>query len=404
MRGHRTGFWAGCLLLLALFALPQPASAHRAEESYLYFAVTEAELSGRIEVALADLARLFPDLAGGDGRVSEAAALSAEARIFGFFADRVRLLAAGRPHSLAATEVAFLDTPVGRFAQFGFVVADLTAVPSHVTLGYDVPLPTPGHRGFALIESNTRTGVTGNESRIALAFLPGEAPQRLALIGDPPGLVFQTHLVGGALNTVGGVAHLTLVLAFLLLAAVRPAMAGGWAAAPALAPAALWLAGLGALVALAEAGGLGFGSAAGPLVPVWALEATVGAALLGLAAVVLWPESLVGGQTGLRVGMLFAAMAFGLALGLRGAPALDHVGTYPAIRMAAIAGWSLGGGFVLLSALALGFPLAWAASRSAARRALPIGGVLVAVMAAIWLVERWTGVFWRLQHGMAGPA
>ncbi|MEO1285777.1 MAG: hypothetical protein AAFV92_12975, partial [Pseudomonadota bacterium] len=109
--------FVGCALALALFALP--ASAHRIDESYIYFQVTDEDLTGRFEVTAKDLAQVFT-FEGADGPPSNDQIAARADEIFAYLADRLTLLSEGQSYAIAPTGVDFLETDIATFALFSF--------------------------------------------------------------------------------------------------------------------------------------------------------------------------------------------------------------------------------------------------------------------------------------------
>ena len=117
-------------------ALALSASAHRLNESYVYFQVTDDALTGRIEATLSDLDGLVGLDADGDGTVTEAEFTAQADTVFTFFSDRLFITSDGTDHGVVANGHDFLRTPQGVFAQMHFDIPTLGSTPDAVEVTY----------------------------------------------------------------------------------------------------------------------------------------------------------------------------------------------------------------------------------------------------------------------------
>lgn len=212
-----------CAMFFAIFQTTLPASAHRQAESYVFFSVTDEALTGRIEATLDDINRLVPLDKDGDQIVTQQEFEARSDEVFSFFASRLSIISDGQTYAISPMSNDFLKVGFGTFAQLSFAVEGLSPTPEFVDVRY-VPLTdvsNPGHLGFGLIENNTRTGVTDNETYISMIFEADGESQRLSLIGDPWHKVFVDFVVHGVWHIWIGLDHILFIVALILPAVVR---------------------------------------------------------------------------------------------------------------------------------------------------------------------------------------
>jgi len=191
------------MLVLGLVFAATQAAAHRVNESYVFFNISDDDISGRIEVSGKDLARAFnPDDANPTAWEREEVTARA-ADILDYFDGRLLLEANGQSHPIALSEVTFLDGELidgSIVTQLQFSVPGLSPSPDAVEVSYDFLFSDidPRHRGLALIESNALTGLKRNESHISLVFQAGDGLKTLHLAGDPAWDVFVNFVTLGA--------------------------------------------------------------------------------------------------------------------------------------------------------------------------------------------------------------
>lgn len=386
------------LVVIGLWlSLAGAASAHRPNESYLYFQVSEARLTGRLEMTLADLGRVLPLDADGDGRVSEAEARAEAAALHALLAGAVAIEAGGETVAISPGTLGFLRTGEATYAQIGFGLPGLAPVPERIRLSYAPPfgaLP-PGHSGHALIESNTRTGVVANESLISVSFLPGDTTRDLGLAGTPPARVFGDFALFGVWHVWLGIEHL-LFLAALILPSVMVFRDGRWQAGAPPGPVAV---GLGLLVALmigAQAAGMAALAAGAPALSDGAVEWLVAGGVVLLAgagfvpALLRWRGAVVAGT--------------GLAHGLGAAGIMASVGGEPVRAAIAISGFGLGQAGAMLALIALALPVMVALRdwRLYAVLSMRLGAAGLIALAALWAIERSFDLLGPVRAGLGG--
>ena len=229
----------GILLALLLSVVTLPAQAHSLNESYIFFNVSDTELSGRIEVNSRDLARVF-SIAGGEVEAWSREEIDARRQdIFDYFDGRMLLQDGERTYSARFTDITFLEEAVvdgSEFAQLQFEVPQLTQTPETIEMSYDFMFSDidPDHRGLALVESNSRTGVAANGSYISLIFEPGDGFKTLHLDGEPTWEVFKDFVIHGVWHIWLGFDHVLFLITLLLTSVMVISASGRWEPAPSL--------------------------------------------------------------------------------------------------------------------------------------------------------------------------
>ncbi len=206
------------ILFTCLGALLFPAHAHRQNESYVYLNVTDATLSGRIEITLGDLGQLLPLDTNEDGVVSEDEFNGQKKDIYAFFQPRLAFSFEQQKYPIAISGHEFLTVGFGTFAAIKFSITVTSKLPDALTVEYKSYFENlrPGHRVLLLLESNTKTGLSGNESSHSLVFSKGADTQNLSLIGAPWYEVFAIFVKHGVLHILIGYDHEAFLLALLL--------------------------------------------------------------------------------------------------------------------------------------------------------------------------------------------
>ncbi|MEO0700956.1 MAG: HupE/UreJ family protein [Pseudomonadota bacterium] len=374
------------------------ATAHRIDESYVYFQVTEDALTGRIEVTSKDLAQAFTF--DGDSRLPTNDQIEARAdEIFDHFADRLLILAEGQRYPVTFTGLDFLDTDIATFALFSFDIPDLAPAPDAIEMSYEFLFNDvdPGHLGFALIESNTRTGVRKNESHISLTFGPGGGVQTLGLTADPPGKVFVDFVVHGIWHIWHGIDHL-MFLAALLLAATMTRRDGHWAPTENLGRS------MGVMVGLVTAFTLGHAlaislSAFGVIrFPSTWVEGAIALSIILVALANLMP--------GLQTRSGLALFAFGLFHGFGFVSVLPLLGADPMLKTVGLIGFTIGIELAQLAIVLVAFPVLYLVCnwRIYPMLALRLGSVGVIAIAAVWFAERSYNFLGPVRQTLAGLA
>lgn len=371
--------------IAALLMVSGPASAHRLNESYIYFNVTDTSLAGRFEATLPDIDAALDVDADGDGTVSEAELRANADRIFAFFEDRLFLSHAGQSYEITPSEVGILGSAVGQFAQIGFDVPELSQVPEAIDIVY-LPMGDvlgEGHLGYILIESNPRLDLEGNERYVSLAFDQSGAVQSLSLVGEPSSKIFLDFVAEGVWTLWEAADFLAFVIVFSL-STVLMLQAGQWARSDRFDLALgrglrLWVAlALGHAVALALASFTSLG------LEIWVAETAVALSIIAMAVLNLTPRW--------QRLLVWAVVVCGLAHGFFYANELELFGLARSQLGIGVAGFTFGFSLAVLALLVVLIPVLWGLSRVSfyVPAILQVGSVLFLAIGTLWVLERAT--------------
>lgn len=379
MRAGCIGFAA--LVLTLWIALPGGAAmAHSLNQSYVYFNVTDESLSGRIEVREQDLVRVFaPDA----GRLNQAQIKALQDTLFDHFDPRLQLSSEAGRLSVDFRDISFLETDFGTFAQLNFDVSGLDATPETIEMGYAFIFPDidPDHRGFALIESNSRTGIANNESRISLVFGPGDGTKTLWLSAEPAANIAQAFVQEGVWHVLRGVDHL-FVLVALLLGAVMVIRSGRWGPAETMGAGLRNMLFLVTVFVVANTATQALATFGGFRIPVRLVDAAIVLSVIVLAAGHLVPRLYL--PPWIVVGVL------GLVHGFALANVLAPLGLDPLRKAIGLATFNIGVELGQIAVVLVLFPVLFVLRDMAIYRPLILrgGSVALVAVAGLWFVER----------------
>lgn len=378
------------LLLATIFVAavlsPQAADAHRSNESYIYFNVSDSELSGRFEANLADLDTAL-GIGGDDGEVTIEEFQARSAEIFDFFADRLIISHEGQQLRIAPGPVTWLDAEGRIFGQIGFTVPDLEDIPDSIMVEYR-PLDDvvrANHLGFALVESNTRTGLTDNESYISLSFEPGAGPQRLSLTGEPWGKIFRDFIVHGVWHIWLGFDHVVFLITLLLPAVLRPA-GRSWIPEEEFRQSFFNVVKLATVFTVSHSITLGLSALGIFRLNITLVEAIIAFSIIAVALMNFFPSA--------HSRVLLIVFAFGLFHGFGFANVLAPLGVDPGQKLLGLAAFNVGVEIGQIAIVVVAFPILWGLKRFWLYKPviLYLGSAVMILLGATWLVGRTTDV------------
>ena len=348
------------LLLCIALALPAAlAQAHKPSDSYLTLEAQGAALRGQWDIALRDLEHALGLDGDGDGAITwgELRAKHQEIAAYAF----ARLALSGckvEPGALLADRHSD-----GGYAVLQFAVDCGSVLPKDIELRYSLFADLdPTHRGLvrARIGERTTTGVLGPE-------------RPTLLIGADGGSGFLDYLREGVWHIWIGFDHVLFLVSLLLPAVLAVAR---------FAP-AFWDV-FKVVTAFTVAHSITLALAALGVVnlPSRLVESAIALSVVLAALNNLWPV--------VHRGRWLVAFAFGLVHGFGFATVLAELGLPQASLVGALLGFNLGVEMGQLAIVALFLPLAYAARHTwMYRRMLFVGGsAAIALIAAIWMVER----------------
>jgi hypothetical protein len=370
--------WRRLLLLMALLMLQAPAWAHKPSDSYLTLRATtgRSEIAVRWDIALRDLDYVLQLDRDGNGEISWGEVRQRSDDITRLATSRLALSSADQPCAWATASPLMLD----KHSDGTYAVLSLTAqctrlsgaLDARYSLLFDVD---PSHRGLV------QWIAPGNEKVQALIFGTESAGQALAL--QPPGAwqTLRQYLVDGVWHIWIGYDHILFLLA-LLLPAVLVRRNGQWEAAPHLAGAVKEV--LKVVTAFTLAHSITLSLAALEVIsrPSRVVESAIAASVVVAAL-----NNLRGTFDARRWVMAFA---FGLIHGFGFASVLADLGLPQDALVLALVGFNVGVELGQLAIVAVFLPVAFSLRATGFYRVgvLKLGSLLVALLAAWWLVQR----------------
>ena len=359
-------------LPLALCALL--AHAHKPSDSYLSIRADAASVTGQWDIALRDLEHAIGLDADGDGAITWGELRARHSDIAAYALARLQIRADQRACSLAVTDQLVDAHSDGAYAVLRFAARCEARRLREVEIGYSLFFDLdPTHRGLLRVQhpSGTVAAVLGPERpRIAL---PLAGISRLAQFLD--------YGREGVWHIWIGFDHVLFLISLLLPAALFPT-GRGWQAAHRFAPVFWEVFKVVTAFTVAHSITLSLAALAVIQLPSRLVESAIAlsvmlAALNNLRPLVLGRRWVV-------------AFAFGLVHGFGFASVLADLGLPQDALLVALVGFNLGVETGQLAIVALFLPLAFSMRRTwMYRRMLFTGGsVAIALVAAVWLVER----------------
>ena len=206
------------LAAITLIGFAAPASAHRINESYLYFNVLEDSIEARLELRIDDINKVLNLGIPDDPEGAEAALIANKTILEDFSRPHLRMSEGGTTWDYNFTDIEALDTETGIFALLSL---DVNEEFDEIPRAWDVELDVffdelPDNRAFVLIESYWDGGIFNNEANALHDFKVGDTIQTVTI--DEPS--FFAGLWGtidlGIEHIEIGTDHILFVLVLLL--------------------------------------------------------------------------------------------------------------------------------------------------------------------------------------------
>ncbi len=364
------------------------ASAHSFNESYVYFNVGETTLSGRIEVTLTDLAKVVANDGSVDTPLTEDEVKAAQEKIFEFFKQRMELVDEGRVLETEFNRLSFLPTEVDIFVRLHFDVPDIGVTPLALEMSYEglTQELDPGHRGFALIGSNSRTGMDPNGSYISLFFTPGNEKQTLLLNDEPTSDIFLRFLEHGIWHIWLGFDHVLFLIA-LLLSSVMLLSGSAWQPSDNLNKSLLNTVKIVTIFTIAHTVTLTLATFNIITLPVVFVEAVIALSIAVVALGNLWPR--------FHTQAWIVVFIFGLFHGFGFANVLEPLGLDPARKALGLVAFNIGVEVGQIAIVLIVFPILYVIRTHTAYRKVAFqgGSVALIAIALFWFYERTADVF-----------
>lgn len=363
-----------CLFVLLLCAWISPAQAHKPSDSYLSLTVHGQQIEGQWDIALRDLDFAIGLDGNGDGALTWDEIRTRHAAIAAYALQHLQVASEQGPCPLQAGEQLIDNHTDGAYSVLRFRATCPgagPASPNNLTIAYTLFADLdPQHKGLLKINSdgNTQTAIFDPDSprqSISLA-----APDRLAQFG--------AYVKHGIWHIWIGYDHILFLLSLLLPAVLLPGMRDGQQGLKA------------AFIDVLK------------VVTAFTLAHSITLTLASLSLVSLpsrWVESAIAASVVLaalnnllplfRGKRPVAAFAFGLIHGFGFASVLRDLGLPQGSLLASLFGFNVGVEIGQLAIVAAFLPLAWLLRKTwFYRQVLSVGSLAIALVAAVWLVER----------------
>jgi hypothetical protein len=378
--------WSDALLPISILVLasllPTVAIAHRPHEAYLFLRYEEDSLELRVEATLGDLSKALPLDDDGDGEISDAEYQTHHDEIREYFLDHVAIGLGSTNWKLTEKSN---DVRTHSFGRFVWIVFDVDAppeIPDQIEAEYRLFFDSiPDHRGFLVIERNTKTGVDDNEAIPSLLFTP-ETPRQTTDLTQPLGIAgFRAFVKHGVWHIWIGFDHV-LFLLLLVMTSVLERRGSGWKPAGSFSTALLNVATVITLFTVAHTITLSL-AALGVinLSPRW-VESAIALSVVLVAANNVRP--FFGNRTWAVV------FGFGFFHGIGFANVLGYLTQTREALVKTLIGFNVGVEIGQLAIIVVAFPLLYLIREQDAYRKylMPGASVVIGLIALVWFVER----------------
>ena len=370
-------------LCAAALLLAGAAQAHKPSDSYLSVTVDGERVSGRWDIALRDLDFAIGLDADGDGLITWGEVRARHADIAAYAAARLALAADGVNCALEVGTQLVDEHTDGAYSVLPLRFACPRAAPASLTLNYTLFSDIdPQHRGLLNLTVNgaTRTAIFG----------PQAAQQSFDMRGASRLTQLLDYLREGVWHIWVGFDHILFLLSLLLPAVGIWAGRGAahWQPVERFGQAFWDVLRIVTAFTVAHSITLSLATLGLVTLPSRFVESSIAASVVLAALNNVYPVA-----HGRR---WMVAFGFGLLHGFGFASVLVDLGLPQGALALALLGFNLGVECGQLAIVAAVLPLAYAARRSwFYRRVVLLGGsLLIAVVAAIWFVERAFNLKW----------
>ena len=376
-RAGRWGWRAAASLLLWLLATT-PAGAHKPSDSYLSIRAEGGALKGQWDIALRDLDFALGLDADGDGNITWGELRAHHDEIAAYAGARLALRADGQSCALQVGTQQVDSHTDGAYSVLPLAwTCPGAGMPTAIQLEYRLFADIdPQHRGLLNLRTaqGTRTAVLG----------PQAAVQSFSL-GTPEAgsgwRAFLDYVREGVWHIWIGFDHILFLLS-LLLPAVGLWAARRWQPVDRFGQAVWEVVRVVTAFTVAHSVTLTLATLGVVSLPSRLVESAIAASVVLAALNNVWPVF-----HGRR---WWVAFAFGLVHGFGFASVLAELGLPQDVLALALVGFNIGVELGQLAIVAVFLPLAFALRRTQLyRHAVMVGGsLLIAVLAAVWFVER----------------
>ncbi len=361
------------ILLLAGLFFALTASAHKPSDSYLSLSVKDSAITGQWDIALRDLDFAIGLDANGDAEITWGEVRAKHSEIAAYAMSRLHVSVQGKDCPIQVTEHLVDDHTDGAYAVMRFKAecpAPISVLQAKYNLFFDID---PQHKGLLRLDYQ-------GQSSTAI-FSPDKATQEFKLSEVSRFKQFVDYAREGVWHIWIGFDHILFLLA-LLLPAVVFRQDKKWQAVSAFKPAFWSVLKIVTAFTLAHSITLTLATLGVISLPSRWVESTIAASVVIAALNNIYPL--------FRERRWVMAFLFGLIHGFGFASVLTDLGLPQGALILALVGFNLGVEGGQLAIVAAFLPVAFALRTSwFYRRMILIGGsVVIAILAAIWFIER----------------
>lgn len=372
---------AAAILLLAIFCPVPPASSHMTSYGFLKADLTDDSVSGQLELAVRDLDIAYKLDADGDGKVTWEELQSREAEIAEKVFSKLSIGSRLEPCTLTPGPLA-LDIRGGEtYAIFAFS-GRCEELGRLVRVSYDLMFDIDAqHR--ALVDFRR------DESSYSGVMTPDAKVIEFDLGTNNLSAIILSYIQQGAHHIWIGYDHI-LFLVTLLLSAVLTRTKRKWLPVEDFSGAFWSTAKVVTAFTLAHSVTLSVAAFGLVELPSRLVESVIAASIIVAAINNLYPV--------VTRRLWVMAFVFGLMHGFGFASVLNEFGLPPDRKLTALLSFNVGVELGQLAIVVGLLPFLYLARKSLAytRVVMPVGSLVIAVVAVIWLVERATGVTYFL--------
>ncbi|MNK38413.1 hypothetical protein D3C87_570020 [compost metagenome] len=382
-----------CLFILLLCAWLAPAQAHKPSDSYLSLEVHGQQIEGQWDIALRDLDFAIGLDGNGDGALTWDEIRARHEAIAAYALQRLQVASDQGACPLKAVEQLIDNHTDGAYSVLRFQASCPGAAPASLAIGYTLFADLdPQHKGLFKIHSggSTQTAIFDPDSPLQTLSLA--APDRLAQFG--------AYVKHGIWHIWIGYDHILFLLSLLLPAVLLPSVSDQQKRLNPMAE------NRGRTLRVRpQTSHLGLNAAffdVFKVVTAFTLAHSITLTLASLSLISLpsrWVESAIAASVILaalnnllplfRGKRPVAAFVFGLIHGFGFASVLRDLGLPQGSLMASLLGFNVGVELGQLAIVAAFLPAAWLLRKTwLYRQVLTVGSLAIALVAAVWLVER----------------
>ena len=361
------------VLAIVLSLSATPAVAHKSSDSYLTITVADAGPSGRWDIALRDLDAALALDADGNGEITWGEVRARHADIAAYASQRLTLQADDRPCPMSVGEQLIDSHTDGAYTVLPLAF-DCPGRPARLTVDYRLFADLdPQHRGLLNLQSPAAS--------LAAVFGPDAPTQRFELAAPDRLAQFVDYGREGVWHIWIGFDHVLFLLS-LLLPAVLVRRQRQWQAAEDFGSSVWDVVRIVTAFTVAHSVTLTLATLGWVSLPSRVVESAIAASVVLAALNNLFPVAVRG--------RWMAAFGFGLVHGFGFATVLADLALPQGTLVLALLGFNLGVETGQLAIVALFLPLAFALRRTLfyRRGVLAGGSVAIALLAALWFVER----------------